>query len=338
MPMASFSTVAFVAVVDLARQLLTRGLVCQQQLQAIDVDLPIWVATLVDSGADQSWLYRTLPEHYLLQLWQLAEDSASPCLGFELGADVNPAAQGILAYRIQHSDTLAGALNTFRQHIALMNPAECWQVEKSGQRLTLSLHCPPRYSTMAQQRSLVAMVAWANHLACDAMQPLAWHLPAADCTAVNRAWLQAFADCPIEPAQQYGLSIEPGVLDRALVRADRFLAAMLEQEIQALNTPTMTVRQQVERLLHQDLPRYSKVEVVAQQLALSRTRLYRQLKQEGVQFRQLLEQQRTRLWHKWRQRVDAISLAERLGFTDVSSFYKAQRRWQAAALEKDIDD
>ncbi|WP_157729903.1 AraC family transcriptional regulator ligand-binding domain-containing protein [Bacterioplanes sanyensis] len=323
------TTVAFIAVVDLARQLLQRRLVSAVQLADVDAALPEWVAALQQQGADRHWLYRTLPEEYLLQLWQLADNLGGPCLGLELGAEVNRAAQGVLAYRVERSDTLGAALEVFAQHIALMNPAERWQIDHSDSTVTLLLHCPEVYPRMARERSVVALQAWASDLCGSELQPLAWFFPWQD-GQTQCQWLADYSSADWVRSSGYGLCFAREVLSLQLTSADAYLSAVLDREIQALAKPQHSLNARVLSLLASDLSRFSQAQAVAQQLAMSRASLYRQLKREGFQFRQLLDQQRQQQWRQWRHRVDAISMAERLGFADVSGLYKAQKRWQAA--------
>jgi len=70
--------------------------------------------------------------------------------------------------------------------------------------------------------------------------------------------------------------------------------------------------------------------VVASELNMSRSTLYRKLKEAGVGFSDLLEQFRYDIWSKNQHALDQKSvekLCEEMGFKDVSSFYKLKKRW-----------
>lgn len=330
---------AFVVMVDLARQLRQRALVDDRALIAIDRHLPTWIEQLSTQGVARQWLYQTVSDDSLLALWNLAIQTQQPCLGLELGAEVNSDAQGMLSYWIERNATLGDALQEFSRHHKLMNASEYWQVQMSADHqrdVCLRLVCPPAYPLMAQERALIALLAWARKQLNQRLEPLAWRVPWGSADRDKLAWLNAFSQARIEQDSSFGLVLSVELLSKALPKADDYLADVLAREAKSLigQRPTSrsltepTIRQQVECLLAEDLPRFHRVESVASELALSRTSLYRRLKAEQCQFRQLLEAERRRCWQRWRHHLDACTLAEQLGFTDVSGLYKAQKRWQ----------
>ena len=180
-------TVAAIAVVDLAKELLSEAQDQSVQLsQSIENELQQKVAQLSPSiiegveamreGQDLSHLLdKRYPEQYLIELWQLADQYAKPSFGIDLGMKISVQAKGILSHWISYTETLAEAFATYSKHIALMNPSEQWSIselhndgskENSEEkvRLEFKFQSETVYPLMAIERSLLAPVAWGQYL------------------------------------------------------------------------------------------------------------------------------------------------------------------------------
>jgi len=112
----------------------------------------------------------------------------------------------------------------------------------------------------------------------------------------------------------------------------------VRDDIQNAPAPQGSLLTQVQRVIEAELPAgnpYS--ENVARTLGMSERTLRRRLKQEGASFQQTLDRVRHQLAERL-LRIEALTLKEttfRLGFSDVSAFRKAYRRWTGFAPRAD---
>jgi len=96
-------------------------------------------------------------------------------------------------------------------------------------------------------------------------------------------------------------------------------------------TSFTTVKAKVEHLLFEDLAKYSKLEATTTALYMSRTTLYRKLKDEQSVFSALVLQARINHITSIHSssagtQANSAEIAEVLGFKDTSSYYKFFKR------------
>ncbi|MNP42185.1 HTH-type transcriptional regulator YdeO [compost metagenome] len=95
-------------------------------------------------------------------------------------------------------------------------------------------------------------------------------------------------------------------------------------QLQDADTLAGTVR----RLILASLPEGMSIEPICQALHVSRTTLYRRLKEEGTSFSALVAEVRRELSAELiRQGLPVATVSERLGFRDTSTFHRAFKRW-----------
>ena len=106
--------------------------------------------------------------------------------------------------------------------------------------------------------------------------------------------------------------------------------ARLWQLAQARMRPSMTFSQQVGELIARQLDTgRARAAVIAAQLNMSRQTLYKRLKQENQSFAALLDQVRREqaLLYLHDPRHTLTEVAQRLGFSELSAFSRAFKRW-----------
>lgn len=323
-------TVSAVSVVDLANELLARGLLSANELAKLSPSLH---ECIVCADAGQSLVERRLPECDLVALWRVAEERKnSPSLGFDIGRTVNAQAKGLLAHWISCCDSLGEVLGLFIGNVELLNGAEKWVLEREGDQLCLTfehdslLHYPP----LALERSLVALLAWGEYF-CGRKIDVQSASFVFDAPQHSECYRQIFGMNLVFGAIENRIVLDAQIVDWPVLGANRYLRELLAQRcdsagVSASTRSSVTVR--VERLLRQDLPLYSQLSNTLGSLHMSRTSLYRKLKLQGVQFSGLLLQARL-------DRLAALSTqapmssetyAQELGFTDVSSYYRFLKR------------
>ena len=334
-------SVSAVAVKDLADELQRRGVLSATQV-AVYTSTKSAIAPPPVHELRQA-------ESALRALWTEARNnSTDDSLGLRIGLQVNPAARGLLARWIAHCATLGEALTTFIDHIQLLNPAERWQLLPAGDQVEIRFEFLLPYPQIAVERSMAALLAWGAVLGNLSADGAAGDL---DAIAVGKAELAR-----TEPAdsqlfyQLFGaglrftgavsgvnrLWLDAALLQHPLPAADAYLRDLLAaraQQIPLVNhvphdapfKSPLSLR--VLALLEQDIHKFSQIQAVCAAVHISRSTLFRKLKQEHTSFTELLNQQRLRLARSSQaQGMSTAELAELLGFSDSSSCYKFMRR------------
>jgi AraC-like DNA-binding protein len=153
----------------------------------------------------------------------------------------------------------------------------------------------------------------------------------ADCGCEPR--LTAFFNCPVVFEAEHNDIVFPAIeLDTALPTANpallRVNEQLLAQYLARLESSELAAR--VQSYLIQLLPSGEFEEAaIARALNLSLRTMQRKLRQEGTSFRELLDETRERLAVQYLEdsTMTVSEVAYLLGFSEVSSFSRAMRRW-----------
>jgi len=324
-------SVSAISVVDLARELKRYAVINQETIAQLNQELAGYVKSL-EQGEDISALAeKRYPEKWLLQLWRYAcDNSVLPEIGVQIGATVTPESHGLLARWTFHSETLKDALQTYIDNIGLTNASEQWEIKYQGKEVVLIFAQDEKhYPYCAVERSIIGLHAMGEYL-CASTIPLnkaAFTFP----EPVYAAVIQQQLKCPVEYASQHNsLILDAVLLDRPLPHRNHYLRSMLEHrsiELGLLNEDG-SLENKVRHLLMTDIKSFSQVTTLAERLHMSRTTLYRKLRKENTSFSEVLDSVRLSLLQT-NSHLPATKLAERLGFHDMSAFYKARNRWKS---------
>ena len=331
---AGSAGVSAIAVVDLARQLWQRQLLTPGQIDDVCGKTVFSAAQQLQQGGDISALLpQRLPQSLLLRLWQQAALTAEPLTGWQMGAQIHQNARGLLAHWLCHCATLQQAVDVFCRHVPLMNRDELWSVQPDNDGLSHILFSYPvaaGYPQLAEDRSLAGFKSWAEYLSGDTLKLQRVYLQRRCCPATADYIRQYFA-CPVHYQADHNRIIpQPGELQKPLQRANAYLAGLLQQQAgEQLAALSGDIVQCLAPLFSRSAKHFSHADRVAAELGISRTTLYRQLKQQNTSFSEQLEQWR---YHRYQQLLsqgnhEPLTVCELLGYADVSSFYKARRRW-----------
>lgn len=326
-------SVSAIAVLDLARELLRLNIISASSLRQLYAPLVTQVGQL-ESNADISNLFeKRYPEAWLVWLWQQASESPfCPAIGVEFGARVSPDARGLPSYILQACRNLGEVLDAYLGNILLVNSADHWQVEVEGERTVLSFHfvSAVEYPRCAVERSMSALYHWGCHLCRQPLPLIAveFAYPEPEYHAAVERCFQA----PIRyNADRHALIVPSSVFATPVQGGENpYLFKILSQRAVALRSQLVqqqTLSGRVQQLLDENLSHYGNQASLAQELCMSRSTLVRKLASEGVRYSQLLEEARKRCFKRLRN-LPASQLADKLGFMDVSAFYKARRRWE----------
>ena len=143
------------------------------------------------------------------------------------------------------------------------------------------------------------------------------------------------AGCPVRFGANFnGITFRPGTLDLPLATHDPELVAHLSDlaaaRFRSSGAADQSTRAKVEAILIRELPgRILSADEVATELGFTRRTLSRRLKQDGVSFRDIVEQVRHDLAKTYlRDGLSISDIAFYLGYSDHAAFSTAFRRWE----------
>jgi AraC-like DNA-binding protein len=257
--------------------------------------------------------------------------SGEPAIGFHMGMQMRVPAHGYLGFAAMTASTLHEALTLATRYAPTRTSALRLRLSVDGDHAALSIDELANFGTV-RDCVLFALIVGLWQIA----------------EALTGQSLQGTADFPFaRPA--YAERVERSVHSIRYEQpcaALRFSAALLDTPLQMANAAALELaREQCERALdaldphdlvarvREALPRkpsgFHSLEEVASKLGVSSRTLKRKLKVEGHAFSDLLdamalEQARELLKQ---QALSLEQVAERLGYSDVSNFGRAFRRW-----------
>jgi AraC-like DNA-binding protein len=323
-------TVSAIAVVDLANELISRGMLSNLQLEALGGDF-LTQFTLFKQG--ETIVENRLDEANLVSLWNLVDQQSN--FAFEVGSTVNQQARGLLANWISYSDTLAQAFSIFSQNISLLNHAEHWELFEDDKSdnviLKFCLKSELIYPDLAIERSMVAIISWANYFLTESLQAESASFTYSQ--PLHHAYYQKIFGSNTEfRSSENSIILTKRQFYQALDTANPYLRDILKQRSDRVKLSIEAITSTVAKLkamFLKDLAFYSNVENSISVLHMSRATIYRKLKNEGETFSSLLKQARLEKIIDLKSRLIQLSSeesAQLLGFSDVSSYYRFIKR------------
>lgn len=321
----SVETVSNTAVLDLLETCSSLGLISEHNLDSLDINR----STLVDPALRFS-------ENKLIELWQwIAKNSTFPNIGLLIGQTINPSAKGILASWVSQTESIGEALDIFSRNISLMNPSERWDIQQHESLCTLQfkLREDKAYPSIAIERSMSAMVSWGRMLSAHKF-PLIEARFSFPATRYPEDFAAIFGDNIAFSAPENCLIFDQKLLKLPIINGNQFLKSLIEDKaktaLQALTndySATSRTKIAIEKILKSKST--VSIDAVCNELATSRQTLYRKLKEEGCDYKTLIDEYKKAEALKLLQTEPAniTSISLHLGYKDTSSFYKAFKRW-----------
>ncbi len=320
-------TVSAIAVVDLADELISREMLYKSVLRSISKTLD----KLYEAHhRGESIIEMRVPETDILSLWEIATSyKTRPALGIDIGQSVNVNAKGLLANWLSCCDTLKQAFNIFHENIALLNEAESWELKQEANRIKLNFSFNSKYTypVMAIERSMVALVAWAEHFSSSKLNVQSAKF-VFDKPGYSARYEAIFGSNIEFNADENALELLDSELTKTIQSSNPYLRELIAERSENVAYKAArdaTIQAKVESLLATDLMTYCHLEAQLRMLHMSKATLYRKLRDEGTHFSELVLKQRLKILRKLQKVHTHYSneqSAEALGFKDVSSFYK----------------
>lgn len=256
-------------------------------------------------------------------------------IGLQLAQQQGPEILGVLGRLLVSSKTLRQYFYAVQRYMVLHNQAEHWRMQLHGDVLAIQRfeHCHTGLD--ARQYHELAM-ANCYRLTCllggEDIRPLRVefaHSP----LHPQRVYRQFFAAGVLFDQEQDQLLLERQLLERPLPA--RAAADISEEVVQRLlrdypdNLP-----QQVATLVLQSMgTQQHSLQHIAGLMGLHPRALQRRLELEGVIFKQLVNDVRSRMacWYLTSSAMDITLLSVALGYSDVSAFSRAFCRWHGCS-------
>lgn len=267
-----------------------------------------------------------------------AERLAAPDLGLELVASIDRGAYGLAEFGIRAAPTVRQAVLRLARFAVLLNEATTVTVEETDDELRVHQSIPG-YPLAGGRHSneyfMAVLVAAGSAVTQRGLTPTeVWFAhPEPPSVATHR---HIFGPAKLHFDQpDNGLALPREVADQPLDTADPALMHAIDAQADALLAQRpdtsdfiATVRTTVSRDLRGGTVTLSEV---AAQLAMTPRTLQRRLADHQTSFRDLVDTLRHELHTRLAaQNVPAEEIAFRLGYADMGSFRRAQRRWSEA--------
>ncbi|MDE4133878.1 AraC family transcriptional regulator ligand-binding domain-containing protein [Phaeobacter sp. QD34_3] len=246
---------------------------------------------------------------------------------------------GVLGLAIKTAPDLRAALSVIQRYFALVTDNVAYRFEETETQASLSIEEQIGVHPALQFRNECALASFAHNmrnLTQDELQfdHVAFRHP---CHGKPAAYADLFG-CEVRfDAGRDALVMPLAALDQPIRLGDNavssFLVTHLDEQIDQLQrTPSLVkeLLQRVTKVLHHGLPQASEI---AAAMGMSERTLYRRLAEEGLTYREILQQAQTQLAHELLTSSDRpiAEIAFLTGFAEQSAFSRAFKRWVGRA-------
>jgi AraC-like DNA-binding protein len=274
------------------------------------------------------------------RLWSLAtEATQDPCFALDVGASWHPTSFHALGYSALASATLREALAYLARYSRVVSNGARIDVDDLPDAIAVklaSIELVPE-AAAALQAGLAAITMLCRYASAYSVAPTHVHFTHHD--NGMRVRLERFFDCPVAFDSSYdGLVFATRDVDARLPGANAVLLRINEQALHryAARIDASQFADRVRAELVRLLPSGEIDQArVARAIHVSSRGLQRKLKEEGITFRELVDDTRRHLAGQYANdsTLSSSEIAYLLGFSEPSSFMRAQRRWKGRARD-----
>lgn len=321
-------TVSAIAVIDLANELVLRKFIDEKSLAAMGSDFIALYKTWKNQPIQE---YR-LPEELLVSLWRQADIYSNDSdVGLRIGSRVNNQSKGVLANWLSQCNTLAEAFTVFSQNISLLNPSEHWHKIDEADHIKLVLRFnSPQYPSIAIDRSMAAMLSWSRALTMEGITPFAVSFQRPFPKKPEK-YIEIFGIATKFDQTENCLYLSNEAFNQTIKQANPYLKGILAQQALTLKKQLSQTKKRsfldaVDNLLIEDLTHFCHIGTTCEKLHISRSTLYRQLKNEDTSFTKLVKKARLlKLKDETLRHISHEDLSEAMGFQDIGSYYRFRK-------------
>ncbi|MGQ0587636.1 MAG: AraC family transcriptional regulator [Gammaproteobacteria bacterium] len=261
-----------------------------------------------------------------------------PALGVEAGLRYSLSTFGIWGFALLASSTIRAALDVATRYHALamsFNPVTLQALNGNLRLLYADADTPEDLRTFSTERSLACTVRITRELAGKAMPMNDLRLRASRPAHAARLE-EVFGVMPQFDAHDNSFAIDGPWLDTPIVFGNPIVARQVEDQCRALvesrrQRDGMALRVR-DAILHNPT-RIPSMDAIAGELCMTVRTLRRKLEAERTSYRELVEEVRQTLAQALLKQagMKMEEVAERLGYSDATSFAHAFRRWKGRA-------
>jgi AraC-like DNA-binding protein len=260
-----------------------------------------------------------------------AEQLDRPEFGLQLASGQRISILGPAGQLINDKKTVAEAVDIAHRYLMLHSPSETWRATAEGGLLIISHfeHYPQEAASIPHRElSLQAAYQVLREVNPEILprRVCFTHKP----TSPLRVY-QHYFGCDVLFNQDQDLLVyEQRILTLPLLAVSEKIGARNDQLVeQLISSHHESTERKVRALIMETLTRQTcDIDSIAKLLGIHTRALQRQLKEEGIQYRQVLLDARMQLasWHLLSSDTDITRLADLLGYQDATAFSRAFRR------------
>jgi len=285
--------------------------------------------------ADQDGKLDMLKHIELLE--RAAQQTNNPFLGMGIALDGRNSALGVLSYMLRNATNIEKALELIQKYIMLVDPGSSTKLLHENNEciwVYKLLNSPPVHCSQSVEWSIFSFVRMLRlALGDNAWQPMRIYLE--HCAPATRQCRPSIEDDNIVYGHDFsGVCFSQAILQHpnSLQDTDQRLLALLESQAKLSIKKLLTSDSLAERIcliISSNLgKKLVTANTVAKELAMSRSTLHRRLREDGTTFHALRE---NIIIDIAKQSLSSSSiriaaLAQKLGYSDSSSFHKAFKR------------
>lgn len=279
---------------------------------------------------DNSWV----PRVKLYRLYSMATELTGDAdIGLRATSQVGPGIFDVVGYVMMSSATLLAALQRLVHFVTLLDTSVAVSLVKEGDAHRLACRFLDRYTVPRQygDAGITIMFGLCRILGGPALRVRG--IGVMHTAPENVSVYEQTFHCPVAFGQnQYSILIADADLRRPLLSANKELAPLHEMvaEMHLSTRRYFSVPGEVRKMIMESLSEgVPRIETIAGRLCMSKRTLQRTLKQAGLPFNQLVNdvrQSQARL-HLGNPRCSLQEVAYRVGFRELSSFYRACHQW-----------
>lgn len=276
-----------------------------------------------------------VPHELAIALWEeLPRRTRDDAFGLHLAQQVPRGAYDVLDYAMRHAATLGDGYRAFLRYQRLVHDAASFEMQVDGPvaRLMHIWRGPQKLPRHLNEFVLALLLLRGRMILGEDWVPLEVAFP--DPAPANTLEIQRLFRAPIHFGRPISeLAFDRRLLDRPLPVADAALTSVLDRYAQVLlgQLPAQEsfpdqVRRHVLKSLSAGIP---EAELLARQLGLSKRSFFRRLQEQGTSYQRLVDEIRRdlTLHHLREGRLSLSEIAFLLGYSEVSTFHRAFRRW-----------
>ncbi len=330
---APIRSVPALSVKELTDVIISEDLASREELESLQLSFHQLGADALNFSALAN---ERVPEFELVMVWDhVVNTLRRPDIGLFISMNIKSEHRGPLAKLILHSKSVAQALELFVSRNKWVNPSDNWIIcdneeDSNVFSLRYQIDKTMNYPDAFVERNMSMLIAWIRTLTGQTIYPLrsSFSFPR---PTYHMQYLPIFGDrCQFNSGEN-SLTFASEILTHKNVNSDPYLFKLLLNNHDGLMNNYYSQFQIVSRVKQEilsALPVIMTIDELSVKLNMSRSSLYRRLKENGTNYSEILKEVRMQLAQSQFQGGSTITqVAYSLGFTDTSAFQKWFKFW-----------